>query len=156
MKLATWSALALELSAPFLIYILPIRFMTFLAVVSLHVGMDLSMQMHTFQPLVILGWVPFLIQRDRSSASKTYTAPMLGKLLQVLAFLYLAGMITSQTIPYYRYHRLVDLYVRPHISYSQRLRLKHSINRLALWNDKLQQSIIPISSAIGMSQGAWN
>jgi hypothetical protein len=62
LKLLCWSALVLEASCYILVWIPALRKLSVVLMISLHIGIDLSMNMHMFEWLSSLGWCVFLIQ----------------------------------------------------------------------------------------------
>lgn len=60
-KLQTWAALLIELGCIVTIWIPSLRWYTFLAVVALHVGIELALIMHAFEYLSVVGWASFLV-----------------------------------------------------------------------------------------------
>jgi len=72
-KLLTWGVLLLECTCFITIWPLATRKITFASIVLLHVGIELTMIMHIFQYISVLGWVVFLI-RPNDGRKKTTTA----------------------------------------------------------------------------------
>lgn len=62
LKFLSYSSLLVECLAFILVWPLPTRIPSLIAVVLLHVGIDFSMNMNIFEWLSILGWMPFLAQ----------------------------------------------------------------------------------------------
>lgn len=60
-KLQTWIALVVECGCIFTIWIPSLRWYTFLAIVILHIGIELALVMHAFEYLSVIGWVCFFV-----------------------------------------------------------------------------------------------
>jgi Vitamin K-dependent gamma-carboxylase len=60
-KLQTWIALVIECSCMFTIWVPSLRWYTFLAVIALHIGIELALIMHAFEYLSVIGWISFFI-----------------------------------------------------------------------------------------------
>ncbi|KAL3913239.1 MAG: hypothetical protein SGILL_006569, partial [Bacillariaceae sp.] len=60
-KFQTWTALAIENLCVITIWIPKLRWPTFLAVIALHIGIELALVMHAFEYLSVLGWVTFFV-----------------------------------------------------------------------------------------------
>ena len=58
--IATWSALLLELTAPFLVWFGRTRMIGLFVVISFHLTIDYMMNLNLFQWVMILGWCSFL------------------------------------------------------------------------------------------------
>ena len=63
-KFLTWSALAVEIITPFTVWFEKTRFPTLMILLQIFAGMDLSMNMGTFEWYNILGWAFFLIRSE--------------------------------------------------------------------------------------------
>lgn len=66
--LATWSAVALELTMPILVWFRKTRIFALCVVFMFHLTLDYTMNLNLFQWLMIVGWLSFL-QRDPHSDS---------------------------------------------------------------------------------------
>jgi hypothetical protein len=73
-KLLTWSSLLLENLALFTIWPLRSRQATVVAMVLFHVGIDITMNMHIFELVSILGWLFFLARPMGSASSSSHDA----------------------------------------------------------------------------------
>ncbi len=71
-KLQTWLALLIENFCFITIWPLKTRKITFVAIVLLHIGIELSLIMHIFEYLSVLGWVCFFVYPN-DGQSKTET-----------------------------------------------------------------------------------
>ncbi|KAL7565232.1 hypothetical protein ACA910_016569 [Epithemia clementina (nom. ined.)] len=71
LKVATWSALLIELVIPYTIWIPALRKPTLFLVLLLHIGIELSMNMHCFEWLTVLGWASFLANPVILASSNT-------------------------------------------------------------------------------------
>jgi uncharacterized membrane protein YphA (DoxX/SURF4 family) len=60
-KLQTWIALVIEIGCIVTIWIPSLRWYTFLAVVALHIGIELALIMHVFEYLSVIGWISFFV-----------------------------------------------------------------------------------------------
>lgn len=80
MKLMTWGALFIECTTPFLIWFPKFRLLAFSLVVALHLGIEITMTMHIFEYLTVLGWCFFFVVQDVESTNKVST-PLWRRLL---------------------------------------------------------------------------
>lgn len=62
LQLMTWSSLILETVAPIFLWIPTLRRPTLFAVVLFHIGIELSMSLNFFHPIMIVGWWSFFVQ----------------------------------------------------------------------------------------------
>ena len=62
-----WFTVVLEVLAPVTIWMPRFRTATLVAVILLHVGMEVTLNMHLFEALTILGWCSFLVQPDNDT-----------------------------------------------------------------------------------------
>ncbi|KAG7354433.1 hypothetical protein IV203_003789 [Nitzschia inconspicua] len=72
-KLQTWIALVIECGCMVTIWIPSLRWYTFLAVVALHIGIELALVMHAFEYLSVLGWVSFFVYPNDTLKNSTGT-----------------------------------------------------------------------------------
>jgi hypothetical protein len=76
-KLQTWAALVIEAICIVAIWPKSLRWYTFIAVVILHIGIELALIMHIFEYLSVLGWLVFFVYPndsiDRESPSRRTT-----------------------------------------------------------------------------------
>ena len=70
LKLLTWASLLLECTGFILVWYRPWRPYIVAAMVLLHVGIDLTMNMHMFEWLSILGWLMFLFEAEEEEVPK--------------------------------------------------------------------------------------
>lgn len=75
LKFMCWSALVVETLCYITIWPKRTRLFTLAVVVALHVGIELSMNMHCFEWLSLLGWMPFLVTPDDAAAAPATTTP---------------------------------------------------------------------------------
>ena len=68
LKFLCWSSLGLELACWILIWPAATRMPILISIILFHVGIDLSMNMHTFEWNTILGWLVFLVKPVAPSA----------------------------------------------------------------------------------------
>jgi Vitamin K-dependent gamma-carboxylase/ShK domain-like len=62
LKLLCWTILVLEAVCVATVWIPVLRIPTIIAMIVMHVGVEVSMVMHCFEWLVIVGWLAFLVQ----------------------------------------------------------------------------------------------
>jgi hypothetical protein len=152
-KLITWSALCIEVLSPVSIWFcgLP-RNLTLVAVTMLLFGMDISMTMHTFEWYGVLGWYIFLIQKKQDKGAPAPSVYVSGKrsiisFLRVLfhgtIFAFFLGMAFSMAFPL---ETIVD--TTPYW-------VSERAKPLLLWQEKLNQYVLPISHKLGNYQGVW-
>ena len=151
-KLMTWSALLFEFLAPFTIWFCGIpRKMTLVATTMLLIGMDVSMNMSTFEWYGILGWSLFLIQRqddDHSASSKLSGKgrgmPYWRLLLDGSVFVFLLVSASSMALP------LTQICaVTPHW-------FSEIVAPLEKWNDDfIYDYVRPVAKLMGIQQGVW-
>jgi hypothetical protein len=67
LQILTWASLALESTCWIFVWPLITRRVTVLSMVLFHLGIELAMNLHTFQWMSMLGWLAFLIEVDESS-----------------------------------------------------------------------------------------
>ena len=68
-KLQTWLSLLVENLCFITIWPLKTRKITFMAIVLLHIGIELSLVMHIFEYLSVLGWVCFFVYPDDGNSN---------------------------------------------------------------------------------------
>jgi len=61
LKIMTYAALWIEVTSWIIVWIKPLRWIALTQVTLLHIGIDLSMNMHVFEWLTLLGWCVFLV-----------------------------------------------------------------------------------------------
>mmetsp|Transcript_15832 Transcript_15832/g.34406 ORF Transcript_15832/g.34406 Transcript_15832/m.34406 type:complete len:588 (-) Transcript_15832:1463-3226(-) len=66
LKLLTWASLALELSCSITIWPQATRMPTLVAMILFHLGIDLAMNLNSFQWLMMVGWLTFLAKPNQS------------------------------------------------------------------------------------------
>lgn len=64
LRFVTYATMALELTAPILLWFRKTRFTTLLLVTMFHWGIDASMNLNMFHFIMIVGWWSFIIQPD--------------------------------------------------------------------------------------------
>eukprot|EP00532_Pseudo-nitzschia_australis_P005480 CAMPEP_0168168258 /NCGR_PEP_ID=MMETSP0139_2-20121125/2991_1 /TAXON_ID=44445 /ORGANISM="Pseudo-nitzschia australis, Strain 10249 10 AB" /LENGTH=449 /DNA_ID=CAMNT_0008085563 /DNA_START=592 /DNA_END=1945 /DNA_ORIENTATION=- len=67
LKLLCWSSLFLESVCYITVWVPALRKLSVVLMIFLHIGIDLSMQMHMFEWLSCLGWCIFLIQPESAT-----------------------------------------------------------------------------------------
>ena len=151
-KLMTWGALGVEFLAPFTIWFCGIpRNITLFATTMLLIGMDVSMNMSTFEWYGILGWSLFLIQRqdyDHSESSKSSVKRRGISYWRVLldgsVFVFVIVSASSMALPLRRIRN-----VTPHW-------FSEIVAPVADWNTDFEYDYVrPVAELIGIQQGVW-
>jgi hypothetical protein len=66
LKVLTWSSLLLETVAPFAIWWNKTRIPTLICIVTFHISIDVTMNLNCFHWIMILGWMSFLAQPEKT------------------------------------------------------------------------------------------
>ena len=103
LKLATWSSLFLECSCIFLVWSKNkyIKYGTVYSMIALHIGIELTMNMHVFEILSIIGWCMFLIQSElpyQKYCARTKVDTIKRKPSHKSMFQYLLGIIQHPVV----------------------------------------------------------
>jgi ShK domain-like len=68
LKLMTWSSLFLECTGFILVWFRPLRVAVVASMILLHVGIDMTMNMHIFEWVSIIGWLMFLFESENEDS----------------------------------------------------------------------------------------
>jgi hypothetical protein len=141
LKLACWGSLFIECVSIVTIWPLATRMPTLVAIILLHVGIDLSMNMNIFEWLSILGWMVFLVRPDKSRSdsavegsnaddkqdedelvvkSTSLTTKRCNRRIInmfIVAFIFIYG---CETFPFYHVKRLTPDALKPAITFVQK------------------------------------
>ena len=152
-KIATWSALCIELVCPFTIWFCGIpRNITLVAVTMLLFGMDISMTMHTFEWYGLLGWYLFLIQKQAddagpaasTSSSERPRTPLWRTVLDGSIFAFFLALAFNMAFP------LEEILILMPQWFSEKA------DPFLEWNEHMKiDYAYPIACALGVSQGVW-
>ena len=174
-KLMTWSALFVETVGPCLIWFRTTRIPCFVALVVLHISIDLTMSMHTFQPLMVLMWCSFLINpihqtsEDELSSSSSTTAttqtktrsttktnilhsdlavtPKWRQLIDLMIYFAMLFMIFSMSFPTNEIIPILESY-----NFSWRFQYYNLVH----WhNGMVDNYLSPFTQLLGIYQGPW-
>ena len=66
-KLQTWISLALECICIITIWPTATRKLTFVAIVILHIGIEMALDMHIFEYISVLGWICFFVKPEKTT-----------------------------------------------------------------------------------------
>jgi hypothetical protein len=157
LHLMTLSSLVVECLCIFFIWPLATRNITLVAIVMLHVGIDLAMNMHCFEWMSIMGWLFFLVQREapliEDKATVVTTSSSTSKYRRGLINLFLLSIVAIffvDTVPLYELSELIPLKRNNVIS-----------STLIEWNEYRQSVLVPkffepVMSPLGLHQGVWS
>lgn len=70
LKLLTWMSLLIETSGWILVWVPQMRVPVVISMILLHLGIEVTMNMHCFEWLAITGWLVFFLQPDKTIATK--------------------------------------------------------------------------------------
>jgi len=105
-KILTWSSLVLECTCMFTIWPKATRKLTLFCVVGFHLGIELTMIMHIFQYISVLGWCSFLVQPTVASCqakqprrTRSVGENRKSKLVQTAVALFFMSLFVVDTLP---------------------------------------------------------
>jgi hypothetical protein len=185
LKLATWSSLLLECSCIFLVWSSnrTIKYFTVFSMISLHIGIDLTMNMHVFEWLSIIGWCMFFIEpsisykdscskpKNKSSVIATTTKYHYIKFYhhQWFISIFLFCLITIffiDTVPLLEICNLINDVVLPLFSMSATTKAATGVLSniqsfiLSLYYKRHEHFVVkimhPYAYPIGIFQAVWN
>lgn len=141
LMLMTYASLFVETFCILFIWPQRTRFLTFCAVIGLHLGIELSMNMHCFEWLAMLGWVFFLAEPvyQKPSESKLSRHALTAGLLLLLA------VFAIDTVPldeFFDATRGTFDAFRPPVMRFKYGAQEHVVHRFL--------------SPVGLAQGVWN
>lgn len=87
LKLMTWSALFIEVSSWSLVWVPQLRIPIVVSMILLHVGIEITMNMHCFEWLAITGWLFFLLESDPKQTVKNRPVFRLWTDVLILSFI---------------------------------------------------------------------
>jgi uncharacterized membrane protein YphA (DoxX/SURF4 family) len=146
LKFLTWSSLLLENICWMSIWPQATRMPTLVSVILFHVGIELSMDMHTFQWNTILGWLVFLVKPLKKTESNNTTQPN-KKIGRFLLNVFLGAWLTVyfiNTFPMYLVRDLAPPALQPIV---QPLDELHS---------EMHDRIYPFLAMTGTWQYVWS
>jgi hypothetical protein len=184
LKLATWSSLFLECACIFLVWSSnrTVKYFTVYSMIALHIGIELTMNMHVFEWLSIIGWCMFFVEPNvsyqeycsnskyESSSVKTATKKRQydnfyhHQWFISIFLLSIIVMFIIDTIPLLELVHLVNHAILPYFSTWATTatvvitNIQSSI--LSLYNMRLEFFVMPFMQPylypIGIFQGVWN
>lgn len=98
LKLLNWASLLIEVSSWSLVWVPRLRKAVVINMVLFHLGIELTMNMHCFEWLAILGWLAFLLQPDHAVARKPRSAGSYIADLVTIFFILNATIIHSSVV----------------------------------------------------------
>jgi hypothetical protein len=145
LKLVCWSSLLFELVSPITIWIPgTLKTATLIGAVLLHVGIDVTMHMHIFEWLTLLGWYTFTVEPTASSTKIAKPSWTRRLLLDTLIIMTLLTAFTVDTFPTRRFFNVAPDSIKP------------MIGRLGQWQNVAREYISPILQRAGLHQGSWD
>lgn len=111
--------------------------------------MDITMQMHTFQPLVLLGWYTFLIRPMSQEEAKTKLnqSTIRNQLIGTAAYIALLTCSLSMALPWPQIGGALEEIESSLLPYFE---------NVVEWNDQLLHLFsFPLTSIFGIEQGVW-
>lgn len=145
LKLICWSSLFFEILSPITIWIPgAMKTATLIGAVLLHVGIDVTMHMHVFEWLTLLGWYTFTVEPTAASAKIPKASLTRRLLLDTLIVMTLVTSFAVDTFPMRRIFSIAPDSIKP------------MIGRLGEWHDVAQGHISPILQRVALSQGSWD
>lgn len=148
-KLITWMSLFIELTCFLTVWVPILRIPTLTVVFFFHVGIDLAMNMHTFEWSSILAWASFLVQSDPNSTKRPgLMCKSLGNAIVVGAlFVFWADPLPVEII-----HNLT-----PEDPSNYMSRTLHNVTwAMAEYQQLAYDRIHPLLAVTGIEQGYWN
>jgi len=98
LKIMGWTTLVVECGSIVTIWIPSLRKITLVFIFLLHIGIELSMSMHCFEYLTLLGWCVFLVQ-PMPSSSQTRGPGLLRRTVDSLLVLALVAALATMSLP---------------------------------------------------------
>jgi len=149
MKVMTWGALAVELFAPIAMWFDSLRWPSFAGLLALHLGIELTMNMHVFEFLTMLGWCFYFVVGD-AKVSNDYVQSQRGRsdwkhqVLGTLLFVVLVSMATIFATPIGYIHTLGPEW------------LSDSFNPVIEWTFNMRRRMEPFAHVVGNYQYTWD
>jgi hypothetical protein len=148
LKFLCWSSLLFELCSPFTIWIPgTVKKVTLIGAFMLHVGIDITMHMHVFEWLTLLGWYTFTVEPPTgAAAANKFPKPSCTRrlLVDTVIVMTLLSAFAVDTFPMRRYFNVAPKSIKP------------MIGRLGQWHDVAQGYVSPILHRVGLKQGSWD
>ena len=174
LKIMTWASLFLECSSILLVW-LPFRRMRYsvvAAMILLHVGIDLAMNMHIFEWLSIIGWCMFLFEPSAEphasfsvprAAASTVKMAVWHRRWVINGFLIFVLLIFFiDTFPLLNLYSstVIVLYpaLKSFVSSATWKRVSDGVTQLELYRTKrfTNPFVRPYLDPLGLRQGEWN
>eukprot|EP00547_Thalassionema_nitzschioides_P015311 CAMPEP_0194231924 /NCGR_PEP_ID=MMETSP0158-20130606/483_1 /TAXON_ID=33649 /ORGANISM="Thalassionema nitzschioides, Strain L26-B" /LENGTH=832 /DNA_ID=CAMNT_0038964615 /DNA_START=37 /DNA_END=2532 /DNA_ORIENTATION=+ len=153
-KLLTWSTLALECLCMFAIWPKATRKFTFFSLVGLHLGIELTMIMHIFQYISVLGWCSFFVHpttQSRQAAQPQRKRRVIGnwkrKLLETAVPVFLMYAFVTNTLPTSRI-----LSVLPQSQYKLKRWFRRNVHNNVI---NARNQLYPFLKVTGLHMGEW-
>mmetsp|Transcript_6279 Transcript_6279/g.17704 ORF Transcript_6279/g.17704 Transcript_6279/m.17704 type:complete len:1276 (+) Transcript_6279:1-3828(+) len=155
MKIMTWGAILVEFVTPITIWFHHWRWPSFLALCALHLGIELTMNMHMFEYLTLFGWAFFFIQTDqvatntynesakRQGGNNSNNSNKLHLMLNLLVFGLLVGMALILGVPS-QYYTLLPR------------RVSRSLKSGIVLHNEMAEQIEPLAHVLGNYQDTWD
>lgn len=167
LKLMTWGAILTELICWITVWIPSLRTATVIHMIIFHIGIDVTMSMHCFEWLAILGWIVHLLQPDvkndspsqqkhtlqandkkHASQERTIMSSLSLSFTRMLVNAFIAAILTAFAI---------DTLPLWHIKEQAPVALKPKIQALDTNLNKMMEDyhISTILNLAGLEQGPW-
>jgi len=152
-KLLTWSTLALECICMFTIWPKATRKFTFFSIVGLHLGIELTMIMHIFQYISVLGWCSFFVQPSEASRQALQPRRLRSisqkprKLLETGVALFIMYAFVVNTLPTSRIQSVL-----PRSQYRLRRLFRNHVHKPIL---EARDQLYPFLKMTGLHMGEW-
>ena len=97
----TYFSLALECTCFLTVWPQATRLPTLLAILALHIGIELAMNMHCFEWLVILGWLFFFVEPSAEATANAPSIPLPRRIATNLFLVFILSTFAIDTAPLY-------------------------------------------------------